>query len=179
MLKGSALNTISLAILHSCSALGPFWLPHPSVFTLPFLLSLLLSQLALLRVHCVSDTLLGQGAGENYPVLPACLAWCRENTEGVLCRVSQGASLCGSKAGRASWTEVFTKNKTFETVFQQTGFQVQKDSRGHEHRACGCECWASWAWLLCLQSVASSFPLVSSNPQLPSKQEGLETRNSS
>lgn len=67
MLKGSALNTISLAILHPCSALGPFWLPHPSVFTLPFLLSLLLSQLALLRVDYVSDTLLGQGAGEKLP----------------------------------------------------------------------------------------------------------------
>lgn len=180
MLKGSALNTVSLASLHPCSAPGPFWLPHPSVVTLPFLLSLLLSQLALLREDYGSDNLLGQGACENYPVLPACLAWCGGNSEGGLCWGSQGASLCGSKAGRASWTgEVFTKNKTFETVFQQTGFQVQKDSRGHERRARGCERWTSLAWLLCPQSLASSFPLVSSHLQLTSKQEDLETRSSS
>ena len=45
MLKGSALNTISLTSLRPCSAPGPFWLPPPSVVTLPFLLYLLLSQL--------------------------------------------------------------------------------------------------------------------------------------
>lgn len=56
MLKGSALNTVSLASLRPCSAPGPFWLPHPSVVTLPFLLSLLLSQLALLREDYVQTT---------------------------------------------------------------------------------------------------------------------------
>ena len=96
----------------------PF-LASPSLCRHPSLPPLSSAQSArLLREDYVSDTLLGQGACENYPVLPACLAWCGGNTEGGLCWGSQGASLCGSKARRASWTgEVFTKNKTFETVF--------------------------------------------------------------
>ena len=52
------------------------------------------------------------------------------------------ASLCRGEARRAGWTgEVSTENKTFEPVFQQITFQVEKASRGHEQRACGCEPW--------------------------------------
>lgn len=82
MLKGSALNPISLAIQRPCFALCPLWLPHPSIFTLPFFLSLILSQLALSEGGTMSQT--PCWAGEHVKNTQSCegvLPGCGKNIE--------------------------------------------------------------------------------------------------
>lgn len=107
MLKGSALNTVSLASLRPAQHLPPSGFPHPSVVTLPFLLSLLLSQLgqALLREDYVQTTCWAREhvklPGSCQHVLPGV-----GNSEGVGCAgAPRVQAFVGARLGRPAGQE--------------------------------------------------------------------------
>lgn len=169
---------------HAWVSLCPFCLSHSSVFALPFFLSLVVIQLALLeRLQC--------------PRHPAGPEECINNTRSCRCVLSGG--------GRPQRRGVVSS--ALRAVCAAAGVKVEEGRTDSGNTSPKWDMWAclwrtdhnflsregkGWAWImrkdtrggpweLCFSapSSPSSRPLVGSHRQLLSKQENLKTRNSS